>query len=124
MAQDSNQRIFDIKERTFEFARRSVRLYLHLQEQGKAGKVLSPQMLRAGTSIGANLEEADAGQSKADFIHKCSISLKEARETLFWLRLFEAEKIVETDRIAPMIQECNELVSILTVIIKNSQSRN
>ena len=118
-----SEKKYDIKDRTFEFARRILRLYLFLYESGGAGRVLSPQMLRAGTSIGANLEEADAGQSKADFIHKCSISLKEARETFYWLRLFEAESLVESGRIKPLIEECNELIAIITIIIKNSQSK-
>ena len=120
---DNAVKKYDIKERTFEFARRCVKLYYFLYEQGGAGRVLAPQLLRAGTSIGANLEEADAGQSKPDFIHKCSISLKEARETSFWLRLFEAEKIVASNKVASLVQESNELISILTTIIKKAQSK-
>ena len=112
---------FDIKERTFEFARRIVRLYYYLVDHKGAGRVLAPQILRSGTAISANLEEADAGESKADFIHKCGISLKEARETLFWLRLFEAEKIVDPKRLSEISQECNEIVSILTTIVKKSK---
>ena len=123
MSQNSPDKPFDIKERTFNFARRCVKLYMFLLKQGGPAKVLAPQMLRAGTSIGANLEEADAGQSKPDFIHKCSIALKEARETLFWLKLFAAEELVDTARIEPLRQECNELVAILTTIIKKSQGK-
>jgi four helix bundle protein len=118
-----SEKKYDIKERTFDFARRIIKLYVFLHEKGGAGKVLSSQLLRAGTSIGANLEEADAGQSKPDFIHKCSISLKEARETFFWLRLFQAESLVESSRIKPLTDECNEIIAIITTIIKNSQSK-
>jgi len=113
---------YDIQERTFEFGRRIVKLHMFSTKQGGAGKILSPQLLRAGTSIGSNMEEADAGESKADFIHKCTIALKEARETLFWLRLFEAEEIVPKTRISDMIQECREIVAIITAIIRNSKS--
>src|SRR5579872_1771841 len=109
---------YNIQERTFEFGRRIVRLHMFLTKQGGAGKILSPQLLRAGTSIGANMEEADAGESKADFIHKCTIALKEGRETLFWLRLFEAEQIVPAKRIADLIQECKEIIAIITTIIR------
>jgi four helix bundle protein len=118
-----SEKKYDIKERTFDFARRIVKLHMFLYKNGGAGRILSPQLLRAGTSVGANLEEADAGQSKPDFIHKCSISLKEAREAFFWLRLFEAESIVETSRIKPLIAECNEIIAIITTIIKNSQTK-
>ena len=113
---------YNIQDRTFEFARRIVRLHMFLSKQGGAGKILSPQLLRSGTSIGSNMEEADAGESKPDFIHKCTIALKEARETLFWLRLFEAEKIIESKLIADLLKECDEIVAIITIIIKNSKS--
>ena len=121
MDQNSNNKKFDIKDRTFDFARRGVKLYYFLLKKGGAGKILAPQLLRSATSIGANLEEADAGQSKPDFIHKCGIALKEARETLFWLRLFEAENIVESKRISDLIQECREITAILTTIIRKSK---
>ena len=76
--------------------------------------------LRAGTSIGANLEEAHAGQSRADFIAKSRIALKEARETLYWLRLIGATAIVSTKRLEPLLQELREIVAILTTIVKNT----
>src|SRR5437588_7172171 len=80
----------EIKVRTFEFACRIVKLHQHLLKQGAAKRGLAGQVLRSGTSIGANMEEAHAAQSKADFISKAQIALKEARETHYWLRLFVA----------------------------------
>ena len=77
----------DIKERTFLFALEIVRLCQKLEKQSDVYRTLGRQLLRSGTSIGANTEEAQAGQSRADFINKYSIVLKEARETLYWLRL-------------------------------------
>ena len=112
---------YEIKARTFEFSRQVIRLYMLLNEKPGVGKVLSTQLLRSATSIGANLEEAQAGQSKPDFIHKCSISLKEARETHYWLRLLEAEAIVAPQQIAPLSRECNELISILTAITRSAK---
>src|SRR5690349_14184567 len=84
----------DIRERTFEFACRIVKLHQYLYKKGGTERAIAAQVLRSGTSIGANLEEANAGQTKRDFIAKCSISLKEARETYFWLRLLLTTKLV------------------------------
>jgi four helix bundle protein len=84
----------DIQERAFSFACRIVKLYQFLAKQKSGFEILGRQVLCSGTSVGANLEEAKAGQSKADFISKCNIALKEARETHYWLRLFEKTKVV------------------------------
>jgi four helix bundle protein len=82
---------------------------------------MSRQLLRSATSIGANLEEADAGQSRADFISKCSISLKEARESLYWLRLLQATgKLNDTSE--PLVHECDRIVAVLTAIVRKSRS--
>ena len=78
-------------------------------------------MLRSGTSIGANVEEAQAGQSRADFLSKYSIALKEARETHYWLRLIAECEILAPIRLAEITQECDELVAILTAIIKSTR---
>lgn len=85
----------DIRERAFEFAVRIVKLCQFLEKQRTVGRTLISQLLDAGTSIGANLEEAQAGQSRADFIHKNAISLKEARESVYWLRLILATTAFE-----------------------------
>lgn len=112
----------DINERSFSFACRIVKLYQSLAEKTDGGEILGRQVLRSGTSIGANLEEASAGQSKADFISKCNIALKEARETHYWLRLLMTTKIISPDKLKPLANESNELVAILTTIVKKSRS--
>lgn len=112
----------DIQERAFSFACRIVNLYRFLAKQKGAGEVLARQILRSGTSIGANLEEATAGQSRADFISKCNIALKEARETHYWLRLFTKTKVVSAERLNGLLTESNELVAILTTIVKNTRT--
>lgn len=103
-----------ITDRTFEFAVRIIRLCQYLEKQGKVSRTLANQLLRSGTSIGANTEEAQAGQSKADFIAKMSISRKESRETLYWLRLLKATELVDESMITELIKESDELVRILT----------
>ncbi len=82
---------------------------------------MSRQLLRAATSIGANLEEADAGQSRADFISKCTISLKEARESLYWLRLLRATHKIDAAGDG-LIRECDRIVAVLTTIVRKSRS--
>jgi four helix bundle protein len=111
----------DIQERTFAFALRIVRLCQNLDERPGIARTLGKQLLRAGTSIGANIEEAQAGQSRADFISKCAIALKEARETLYWLRLLEAAEVVSTARLTDLQAEADQLVRILTAIITTSR---
>ena len=85
----------DICDRTFDYALRAIALFNHLQQgENRAGRVIGNQYLRAATSIGANLEEAQASESRADFSHKCAIGLKEARESLYWLRLLHRGNVV------------------------------
>jgi four helix bundle protein len=114
----------DICQRTMDYALRAVELFDHLQQTDRrAAWVIANQYLRAATSIGANLEEAQAGESRMDFTHKCSISLKEARESLYWLRLLERSGIVAGSRLAPLIQETREIVAILTTIVVKTKRR-
>ena len=112
----------DVQERAFSFACRIVNLYQFLAKQKGAAEVLARQILRSGTSIGANLEEAAAGQSRADFISKCNIALKEARETHYWLRLFTETKVVSPEKLEGLMNESDELVAILTTILKNTRA--
>lgn len=112
----------DIQERAFSFACRIIKLYQFLAKQGGAGEVLGKQILRSGTSIGANLEEAAAGQSKADFVWKCNIALKEARETNYWLRLLLETEVVPGNKLSDLANESNELIAIPTTIVKKSRS--
>ena len=120
----SNLKKKDINERVFSFACRIVKLYQYLAEQKGAGGILGRQLLRAGTSIGANLEEAVAGQSRADFISKCNIALKEAREVHYWLRLLRETEVVAANKLSTLTQESDELIAILTTIVKKSRSSN
>lgn len=92
-----------VKNRSFEFALQIIELYKELREQKEF--VLSKQLLRSGTSVGANINEALAGVSKADFINKMAIASKEARETLYWLELLDKSQIVKYDY-KPFIVRC------------------
>lgn len=84
--------------------------------------MLTKQLLRAGSSIGANIEEANAGQSKKDFIAKMAIASKEARETHYWLRLLRDSNYLNKQRADELIADCNELIRLLTAIVKTSQA--
>jgi len=97
----------DLVERTFEFARRVVRLCKVLDETPGINRALARQLLRSGTSIGANVEEGQASQSRPDFISKYAIACKEARETHYWLRLLAATEIFPEDRLADLTGEAN-----------------
>lgn len=79
---------------------------------------MANQLLRSGTSIGANIQEGQASQSRADFLTKCNIACKEARETQYWLELIAAAKLVPESELTGLLNECSELVAILTVIVK------
>ena len=111
----------DIQERTFKFSIRIVKLCKFLREKGGTGYDLSKQLIRSGTSIGANVEEAKEAESKADFIHKLKIALKEARETKYWLKLLIATEEKLENRLLPLLNESNELIAILVTIIKNTK---
>lgn len=111
----------DIRERTFDFALRIIKLCHELEEEGGVGRTLGWQLLRSGTSIGANLEEAQAGQSKLDFISKNAIALKEARETIYWLRLVGASNAIRKDRLSPLLGEADELARIIGAIIVSAK---
>ncbi len=111
-----------ITDRSFDFAVRVVRLCNFLEKQDRVCRTLANQLLRSGTSIGANVEEAQAGQSKADFIAKMSIARKEARETYYWLRLLQESKIIAKAQVSEMAKEADEIIRILTAIVKTSQT--
>ena len=111
-----------IKKRTYEFALKIIDLYRILISVNEY--VLSRQLLKAGTSIGANVEEALAGQSRADFLSKMSIASKESRETNYWLRLIIDSKILEEHHVKPLIAESSEIISILTSIVKTTSLNN
>lgn len=106
----------NIAERSFTYALQVVKLYRELQ-RNEVGRVLGRQFLRSGTSIGANVHEAQGGQSKADFIAKMSIAHKEARETLYWLRLLRESQIIPADRFHDIADETEQIIRILSSIL-------
>lgn len=112
----------EILEKTYEFALLIIELYNFLIN--KKEYVLSKQILRAGTSIGANAEEAQAAQSKRDFISKISIANKEARETLYWLRLLKSSGYLD-DYMSfdKLFNEINSIINILTKIVKTTTNQ-
>ena len=110
-----------IKEKTYQFALDIINLYRIMQKQNEF--VLSKQLVRSGTSIGANVEEASAAQSRKDFISKMAISSKEARETSYWLRLFRNSKLCDKIDYSELIKESEEIIKILTSIVKTSQKQ-
>jgi four helix bundle protein len=113
----------EIRARTLAYALRAVKLYQHLQKKDGAGWILGKQYLRAATSIGANVAEAQAGETRSDFIHKLGIAQKEARESLFWLRLLAESKIVRDSRLAPLVEETEELIAVITAILVSTKRR-
>lgn len=103
------------------FARRVIRLYVALPKQSVVAQVLGKQLLRSGTSVGANYREARRGRSKAEFIAKIGDCLKEADETLYWLELLAEEKIFPVKQLGPLLKEADELVAIFTTISKRAR---
>ena len=113
----------DLKERSFEFAKRIILLCQKLEQSPGVARTISNQLIRSGTSIGANIEEAHGSQSKADFTAKMYISCKEARETNYWLRLLIETKMISEKQLANLLDESNQLIAILTSIVKKHLAR-
>lgn len=110
-----------LREKSYSFALRVVKMCRYLNEE-KREFILSKQVLRSGTSNGANIEEANQGQSKSDFIHKLSISLKEAVETNYWLRLLRDSEYLSKSQAESLLSDCCELEKLLTSSIKTAKS--
>lgn len=109
----------NIAERLLEFAVNVLRLAAHLPKNA-TGRHVMTQLVRAASGGGSNYEEARAAESRADFVHKVSISAKEAREALYWLRLIERAQLLETP-VAALVREADELVAILTSSAKTAK---
>ncbi len=109
-----------LKNKSFKFALRMVKLFQYLSNEKKEF-VLSKQILRSGTSIGANIEEAFQGESKNDFIHKLAIANKEAFETHYWLRLLRDSEILEKKIAESLLIDCDELQKLLVSSIKTAK---
>jgi four helix bundle protein len=108
-----------IKQKSYSFALDIVKVCLSLQE--KREFVLSKQLLRSGTAIGALIEEANQAESRADFIHKLSISNKEANETQYWIRLLIDSELMDSASGVVLLKKCTELIKMLTASIKTSK---
>ena len=113
-----------IAERAFEFAVQIVLLCQKLGARAGATRTISGQLLRAGTSIGANVEEGQAAQSRADFISKYCISLKEALEARYWLRLLHATNLADPTILAPLLREATEIANILGASIRTARQNS
>jgi four helix bundle protein len=114
----------DIRLRAFRYALRAVKLYQFLQKQKDgAGWVLGKQYLRAACSVGANIEEAQSAESRPDFVHKLGIAQKEARESLYWLRLMCESGIVPNRKLNLLMRETQELVAVLGSIILSTKRK-
>lgn len=110
----------DISERTLKFGLRIIKLVSSLPKSS-AGNALGNQIIRSGTSIGANIEEAQDALSKKDFIHSMTIALKEARETSYWLKMISESGLIPKNRLESILRENIEIIKILTVIVKKSK---
>ena len=113
-----------ITKRTFAFAVRIVKLCQTVGSTAGVSQPLVRQLIRSGTSVGANVEEAQAAQSRADFIHKMEIALKELRETRYWLRLLVATDLMSEERMKGLIGESEELVKIMSKIVVNTKGKD
>jgi four helix bundle protein len=109
-----------LRDKSYKFALRNISLYKYLTAEKKEF-VLSKQVLRSGTSIGANVVEANQAQSKADFVHKLSISLKESFETQYWIELLRDSEYISKDSAESLVVDCCELQKILTASIRTAK---
>ncbi len=112
-----------IKQKSFEFALRIVNLSKHLVDE-KREFVISKQLIRCGTAIGALVREAEQAESRKDFIHKLSISLKEANETEYWLELLHMSDYLNEKEFSSILSDLKQLLKLLTAIIKTSKIKS
>ena len=112
-----------IEKRAYNFALRIIKAYKYLTQQ-QVEFVLSKQMLRSGTSIGAMMRETKFAQSRADFVSKASIALKEANETLYWIELLHDSEYIDDKTFESIHQEANEIISILASIVKTTKENS
>lgn len=106
-----------IEQKTFEFSKRILDLYKYLINE-KNEYIISKQVFRSGTSIAANVIEAEDGESRADFRHKINIALKEASETIYWLRLLQYGEYINDKQFQSIFKDADEIKSILVAILK------
>ena len=111
----------DLCDRTFQFSCDIVAFCLVLSRTPGAHRQIAGQLLRAGTSVGANAEEAKAAYSRREFAFKNGILLREARESHFWLRICAANKLTPAEKVAPLLDEANQLLAIYTVTVRRAK---
>ena len=109
-----------IQDKSYKFALRIIKLNKYLVDNFREYNI-SRQILRSGTSVGANIEEAIGGTTKKDFKHKLSISYREARETHYWIRLLRDSKYINLDQAESLLNDCDEILKILGSIIKTTK---
>ena len=120
---ENNLKKFDLQERFIDYAVRIINVSEQLPET-KAGRHISSQILRSGTSPAANYGEAQSAESKADFIHKLKVGLKELRETEVWLKIIVQAKLIQpSTKLSPLLQETDELISILFKSIDTAKKK-
>jgi four helix bundle protein len=112
-----------VNEKSFELAKETVYLYQFLTREERE-YVLSRQLLKSGTSVGANISEGVAGQSRKDFIHRLSIAYKESRETEFWLKLLCSTGYLTQDKAGRCIAACEEVIRLLFTILRTAAGKN
>jgi four helix bundle protein len=113
-----------VSERALAYAVRAIRLYQSLAwSKDRAGWIIGRQYLRAATSIGANIEDAQSGESRADFIHKLAVAQKEARESHYWLRLLAESGLVAEASLQPLMHKTEDLISVVTAIIVKTKNK-
>jgi len=117
-----NEERSDLRERTKQFALRIVKMYGALDKSTEQ-QVIGRQVLRSGTSVGANFREAHRSRSDAEFIAKLGDCLKELDETHYWMELLVDGEFVAETRMSELLDECNQLIAILTTIVKNTKQR-
>ena len=117
---ENGNKLRDLRERTEEYALRIIKMYSSLPKRDPVAQVLGKQVLRSGTSVGANYREANRGRSKAEFVAKMGDSLKELDESDYWLGLLVKSGVIETSMLKPLIQETGELMAVFVTIIKKT----
>ncbi|MDX8573562.1 four helix bundle protein [Elizabethkingia sp. HX QKY] len=110
-----------VKQKSFDFAVRIIKLYQYLSSDKKEF-ILSKQILRSGTSVGAMIRESEHAQSKSDFIHKLSIAQKEINETIYWLELFQATDYLSVQEFESINEDAVEIIKLITSIIKTTKN--
>ena len=112
----------DLRQRTREFARRVARAYQALPARDRVAQVWGEQMLRAGSSVGANYREAQRARSNAEYVSKLGDCLREADEALYWMELLEVEAFVSAQRLASLKDECDQLIAIFVTLVRKGRA--